>query len=394
MKIAIYVSSLKGGGAERVMLNLSEGLQAQNHSVDLLLARHEGVYLKQIPNHLSVIPLKHKSRLSGFFTALRHSHLGFKLLSSLKLPHFLTLLPAIKTYIEKNKPDAIICALHNCNLSAVLAKSCTKSNVCIIVSEHIALSSFIQSVPERETKLLPFIKLLYPYANGIVTVSDGVKNDLSNITGIAKEKITLIYNPVITPGIHEKMSEPVAHPWLQSNEFYTLLAAGRLTKQKNYITLINAVELIKDQIPLKLIILGEGTEREKLTNIISEKGLSETIDLHGFEDNPFAYMAHADLFVLSSALEGFSMVLLEALACGCETISTDCPYGPSEVLQNGKYGTLVPIKNPPELAKAIKNAYEKKSLFERGTQYAKQFTVEKATAEYLSLINNNQMQDI
>ena len=388
MKIAIYVSSLKGGGAERVMLNLAEGLQTQNHSVDLLLARHEGDYLKQLPDNLSVIPLKHTSRLSGFFTALRHSPLGFKLLSSLKLPRFLTLLPAVKTYIEQNKPDAIICALHNCNLSAVLAKSCTKSNVCIIVSEHIALSSFIQSVPERETKLIPFIKLLYPLANGIVTVSNGVKNDLSDITGIPKEKITLIYNPVITPGMQKKISAPVEHPWLLSDEFYTLLAAGRLTKQKDYITLINAIELIKDQIPLKLIVLGEGTERENLTELISKKGLSDIIDLHGFADNPFAYMAHADLFVLSSALEGLSLVLLEALASGCEVISTDCPYGPSEVLQNGKYGTLVPIKNPAELAKAIKNAYEKKCLNENGMQYARQFTVEKATSEYLDLINN------
>ena len=125
MKIAIYVSSLKGGGAERVMLNLAECLQAQNHSVELLLARYEGDFLKQLPDNLSVIPLKHTSRLSGFFTTLCHSPLGFKLLSSSKLPHFLTLLPAVKTYIEQNKPDAIICALHNCNLSAVLAKSCT-----------------------------------------------------------------------------------------------------------------------------------------------------------------------------------------------------------------------------------------------------------------------------
>ena len=388
MKIAIYVSSLKGGGAERVMLYLAKGLLDNNHSVDLLLARYEGDYIKQVPKSINIIPLKKSTRLRGFLMTLRHSRFRVKFLSPLRLHRFFTLLPAVTHYINQHNPDVIISALHNCNLSAALAKSCTKTNVRLIVTEHIALSSFIKSVPERQTKLLPYIQLLYPYANSIVAVSDGVKNDLSDITGIPVEKITTIYNPVITPNMLEKMSENVEHPWLHSDEFYKLLAVGRLTKQKDYITLVNAVEILKNQIPLKLIILGEGKERESLTNLISEKGLSDTIDLHGFVDNPFAFMVHSDLFVLSSALEGLSMVLLEALAAGCEVVSTDCPYGPSEVLQNGKYGTLVPIKDPDKLANAIKESYEKKALNKSGVQYAKQFTVEKATSEYMMLIDN------
>jgi glycosyltransferase involved in cell wall biosynthesis len=389
MKIAIYVSSLKGGGAERVMLYLAQGMLDQKHSVDLLLARYEGNYIKQAPKSANIIPLKKSTRLHGFLIALWYSPFRTKLLSQFKLPRFLSLLPAVKNYINQQNPDIIISALHNCNLSAALAKSCTKSNLSLIVTEHISLSSFIQSVPERQTKLLAYIRLLYPYANRIVAVSDGVKNDLSDTADIPLNKITTIYNPVVTASMQLKMNEKVDHAWLNNPEHFTLLAAGRLTKQKDYVTLINAIELLKNKIPLKLIILGEGSERSALSSLITNKGLADTIELHGFCENPFAFMAHADLFVLSSALEGLSMVLLEALACGCKVVSTDCPHGPSEVLQQGKYGTLVPIKNPEQLAAAIEDIFYGKKQHANGKDYAFKFTLEKATQEYLNLISES-----
>lgn len=389
MRIAIYVSSLKGGGAERVMLYLAQGMIDQNHSVDILLARYEGDYIKQAPKSANIIPLKKSIRLHGFLIALWRSSFRSKLLSQFKLPRFLSLLPAVNNYINQYNPDILISALHNCNLSAVVAKSCTNTNLSLIVTEHISLSSFIQSVPERKTKLLPFIKLLYPHASGIITVSEGVKTDLSAIADIPLDKITTIYNPVVTSVMLEKMGEKASHPWLNNPEYFTLLAAGRLTKQKDYVTLITAVERLKNRIPLKLIILGEGSERKSLSTLIKNKDLTDTIELYGFCDNPFAFMAQADLFVLSSALEGLSMVLLEALACGCKIVSTDCPHGPSEVLQQGKYGTLVPIKNPKKLALAIEDIFYEKIQHKNGQEYALKFTLEKATQEYLNLALKN-----
>ncbi|WP_198265523.1 glycosyltransferase [sulfur-oxidizing endosymbiont of Gigantopelta aegis] len=386
MRIAIYVSSLKGGGAERVMLNLSQGLINQGHQVDLLLSRYEGDYIKQLPKSIHIIPLKKTSRLFGFILILIQSPLRLKFLALFKLPRFFTRLSSVIHYINEYKPDAIISALHNSNLSAVLAKSCTQSNVHIIVTEHIALSSFIESVPKRKKKLLPLIKLLYPLANNIVAVSDGVKNDLSDIASIENKKITTIFNPVITPEILEKMRLPAEHSWLNSKKDYKLLAVGRLSKQKDFITLIKAISILKNEIPIKLIILGEGKERKALASLIVEQNLSDTIDLHGFVDNPFSFMSNSDLFVLSSTLEGLPTVLLEALAANCNIVSTDCPFGPSEILKNGKYGKLVPMNNPTKLADAIRSSYFEKSANDEGKQYALQFNLEKASTEYIELI--------
>lgn len=386
MRIAIYVSSLKGGGAERVMLHLAQGFLEKKHTVDLLLSRYEGDYLNQVPESLNIIALEKTTRLKGLFLIMKRSSLRLNFLTHFKLPRFFSRLQGVINYIEQYQPDAIISALHNSNLSAVLGKNCTKSNVHIIVTEHIALSSYITSVPKRSKKLLPLIRLLYPLADDRVAVSDGVKNDLSDIAGIPVKSITTIFNPVITSKMQKDMLLPVEHPWLNTSEHYKLLAVGRLSKQKDFVTLIKAIDIIKNEIPLKLIILGEGKERESLSNLIIQKGLQNIIDLHGFVDNPYAYMANSDLFVMSSILEGLPTVLLEALACGCNIVSTDCPYGPSEILKNGMYGDLIPIRNVKKLAEAIKNNYQKKELHNNGRDYALQFTLEKATNEYVRLI--------
>lgn len=386
MRIAIYVSSLKGGGAERVMLHLAQGFYHQGHNVDLLLSRHEGSYIEQVPDYLNIIPLKKTSRFRGLFLMLLHSSLKIKFISHFKLPRFFSRLSGVINYINESKPDAIISALHNSNLSAVLAKNCTNSDVKIIVTEHIALSNYLESVPKRKSKLLPLIKILYPLADHQVTVSDGVKNDLAQVADLQTSSISTIFNPVITDEMLKKMLLAVDHSWLISGNHYKLLAAGRLSKQKDFVTLINAIDIIRDDISIKLIILGEGKERENLQKIITDKNLDDIIDLHGFVANPYAYMAHSDLFVMSSILEGLPTVLLEALACGCQIVSTDCPYGPSEILQNGKYGKLIPVKDSKQLAIAIKESYINKDTTNNRQQYALQFNLEKATNQYINLI--------
>lgn len=159
-----------------------------------------------------------------------------------------------------------------------------------------------------------------------------------------------------------------------------------MTKQKDYPTLIQAIEIAAQQIPLQLVILGEGDEKQAIQDLIDVKNLNSVVFLQGFADNPFAWMKQADLFVLSSIIEGLSMVLLEALAYGCQVVSTDCPFGPSEVLQQGQYGTLVPIQDSQALASAIV-ATLTGSGTASGINYARQFTLEKAVDEYAALIH-------
>lgn len=368
------------------MLYLAQEFSRRGHKVDLILARYEGAYVHQVQGDIKTQALKKTSRIAGLFSILLPLGLDLNRLRLIMLPRFLTLVSGLKQYLNQNQPHVIITALHNCNLSAIVAGRCVQGKPLIVVTEHIALSQFVRSVPNRRKKLLPSIKNLYPLADGIVAVSDGVRKDLSAVADIPAERIDVIFNPVITDQMTSMAAESPGHPWLNEGEHYKILAVGRLAKQKDYVTLIRAFQMVKDVVPAKLIILGEGKDRGRLEALITDLKLSEFIDLPGFMQNPFVFMAHSDLFVMSSIIEGLPTVLFEAMASGCEVISTDCPYGPSEILQGGKYGTLVPANDPKSLADAIVEAYEKKPRFEKARDYARQFTAQRAADQYLQLI--------
>lgn len=368
------------------MLHLAEGLAKKGHDVNLIVARYEGEYIPQLNSSIKVQALAKSGRLKGLLSVLFSFPIRRFPLRLFTLPRFLILLPACTNYLVGNRPDVVISALHNCNLAVIMARFCANCKTQIIVTEHIALSQFIRSVPKRHKKLLPFIKRLYPLADKIVTVSEGVRTDLASLTGISETHINAIYNPVITEAMLANASETPAHPWLTDPNTFKLLAVGRLTKQKDYYTLIHAISLATSEVPARLIILGEGKERRNLEELIDQLNLRDRIDLHGFVENPFSFMAHSDLFLVSSRLEGLCNVLIEAMANGCEVISTNCPFGPEEILQGGRYGTLVPVGDPKALADAIINAFRKRPRYRRAKDYARQFTVEKAVDSYLETI--------
>ncbi|HSJ87752.1 MAG TPA: glycosyltransferase [Anaerolineales bacterium] len=179
------------------------------------------------------------------------------------------------------------------------------------------------------------------------------------ITGLPRNKIQIIYNPVVTPELAEKVTASPNHPWFEIGQPPVLLAVGRLTAQKDFPTLIQAIAQVRQSQPVRLIILGEGPDRPLLEALIKDLGMEENMCLPGFVENPYAYMSRASLFVLSSRWEGLPTVLIEALYCGVPVISTDCPSGPREILADGKYGALVPIQDPTALAEMIKMALTK-----------------------------------
>lgn len=329
-RLAFFLPGLYGGGAERIMLNLAEGITAHGYSVDLVLARAEGPFLTQVPDSVRLIDL-HASRV-------------------------LSSLPALVRYLRRERPLALLSILH-ANIIALWARRLAGIPLRVIVAEHNTLSSVTKGVADRRWRAYPVLaRWFYPSADGIVAVSKGVAVDLSKQINLPLDKIQVIYNPIVTPELFEKSSTPIEHPWFQAGEPPVLLAVGRLTIQKAFDVLIRAFALVRKDIPVRLLILGEGEQRHALQGLINKLGLEQDACLLGFVPNPYPYMAHAAAFILSSRWEGLPTVLVEAMSLGTPIVSTDCPSGPREILADGKFGQLVPVDDPSALAAAIKIA--------------------------------------
>ncbi len=292
------------------------------------MAKAEGPYLSQIPDDIQIIDLN-VSRVA------------------------LSLFPLVK-YLRKNKPLALISALNHANIIAILAAKISLTKTKILVTEHSTLSRSLLHATNFRTKLMPlFMKFCYPLAEHVIAVSNGVADDLLKTLNISRSKIKVIYNPVVTDDLFQKANEEVDHPWFKNKQHPIVLAVGRLTEAKDYPTLIKAFYHVRKQKEAKLVILGDGEKREELLNLIRDMGLEGDVDIIGFVQNPYAYMKRCSVFVLSSKWEGLPTVLVEALACGAKIVATDCPSGPREILESGKYGCLVRVGDEKGLATEI-----------------------------------------
>jgi len=359
---ALFLPSLRGGGAERVMLNLARGFAERGLHVDLVLAKAEGPYLPEVPPAVRIVDLK--------------------------APRVLASLPGLVRYLRRERPATMLSTLDHANIVALWAKrlSGSPTRVVVRVASTVSLSSGHAST--ARARLTPrLMRLFYPWADGIVAISQGVAADLSRITGIRRERITVIYNPVVTPELFERAKDPLAHPWFPPGQPPVILGVGRLTKAKDFPTLIRAFALVRRELPARLVILGEGEERPRLEALVKELGLEDDVALPGFVENPYAYMSRAAVFVLSSAWEGLPNVLIQAMACGCPVVSTDCPSGPAEILENGKYGPLVPAGDITALALAITSILSsERDLIPDIALRAKDFESNNAIESYLGLL--------
>jgi glycosyltransferase involved in cell wall biosynthesis len=179
---------------------------------------------------------------------------------------------------------------------------------------------------------------------------------------------------------------PMKDPWLAGGEPPVILGVGRLATQKDFSTLLHAFARVRSQRPARLLILGEGDKRFELEALAQNLGLARDVRLPGYADNPFAYMRRCSVFVLSSAYEGLPTVLIEAMACGAPVVSTDCPSGPAEILEGGRYGCLVPIGDPDAMASAILTILQDAPDTTRTRQRAEMFSIEASVDQYLNLL--------
>lgn len=365
-KLALFVPFLGGGGAERVMLDLARGFSGQGIEVDLVLAKAEGPYLGRVPSNVKIVDL----------------NVGRVLFS----------LPKLVAYLRKERPQAMLSTLVHANVAALIAKRLSCVPVRTVVREAIVLSEDLlaeglsaRSRIVREVKL-SFIKYVYSWADGIIAVSQGVADDLVESLRLPDGRVQVAENPIVTPQLFMESEENLEHPWFKRGACPVILGVGRLAEQKDFTTLIKAFALVRQKIEVKLVILGEGPERTNLNRMINELDLDEHVELLGFVDNPFKYMANASVFVLSSLYEGLPGALIQAMAVGTPVIATDCRSGPGEILERGKYGTLVGVGDFEGMAKSIIEILEDEDslceIKENGKNRASCYGLEKSLQTY------------
>ncbi len=261
-------------------------------------------------------------------------------------------LPFLVRYLRSRKPDALLSTLTHANVMTIWAGKFAGASARVFVREATTLS-LAERKGIRDFVLPTLARFSYPRAGGVIAVSRGVADDLIAEFGVPAEKISVVYNPSYPRDVARLMSEPTDHPWFDGNGSPVLLSVGRMTEAKDYPTLIRAFAIARRKRDLRLAIVGDGELRDRLTDLIGELALDEHVSLPGFAGNPYAFMSRASLYVLSSIREGMPNALVQAMVCGCPVVATDCKSGPREVLEDGKYGRLVPTRDPDALAAAI-----------------------------------------
>lgn len=368
-RISFFLPPLIGAGGERVVLNLAKTLTLWGYPVDIVVpdtgGRHTR-FMPTVPGGVRVIDLETPLSKTVYFKKL------FKL----------------KRYLEVEQPAVLLANIDYVGL-ANLARAIAKTPTKIIQVVHSNLSREFHTIPGLGKFIKPlFVKHFYPQSDRLVAVSQGVARDLALISGIPLQDIAVIYNPVVTPDLAVKAQEPIDHPWFAPGEPPVILGAGRLMYQKDFATLIRAFAKVRQQRHSRLMIIGgEDNLRAELEALIHELGLDADAQLPGFAENPYAYMAKAAVFVLSSKYEGFGNVLVEAMATGTPVVSTDCEDGPAEILEGGKYGPLVSVGDVSALSQAILNTLDQPLEAHVLQKRAQAFTTDKITRQYLDLIH-------
>lgn len=359
-RVAIFLATLAGGGAEKSMLVLAQGLATHGCALDLVLSQAKGPYLAQVPDNVRVVDL--------------HA------------PRVLFCLPALVSYLRRERPHALLSALDYANIVVLCARQLARTSTRVAINDQNTLSISARQSRQWRQRMVPrLIPHFYPWADQIIGNSQGVARDLIQITGLPSARIRIIYNPVVTPELYERAKACPDHPWLVQDGLPVLLAIGRLTAQKDFPTLLRAFAEVQRTQPCRLIILGEGPDRLLLETLVRDLHLEDSVSLPGFVENPYAYLSRASLFVLSSRWEGLPTVLIEALACGVPVVATDCPSGPREILADGKYGGLVPIQDVTALAGAISSALE--THVQPAPQEACQpYVLETVVSQYLEVL--------
>lgn len=344
-----------------MFVNLARGFVDFGQKVDFVMSEAKGPFISWLPAQVRVVELG--------------------------TSHFLKILPGLVRYLRQERP-AILLSGKRCDREAVRGRKLAGVPTRVILRVGTTVS---QRAPTRTFltawKSYRAMRTLYPQADALIAVSKGVAEDVASITRIPLGTIHVLPNPVVTPELAALAQSPIDHPWLVTKGPPVILGVGGLRRQKDFPTLIRAFALVRETRPVRLVILGKGRKTPAFERLAEKLGVRQDVSFPGFVDNPYAYMARAGLLVLSSAWEGSPNVLVEALAVGTPVVSTDCRSGPRDILQDGRYGPLVPVGDAGAMAEAIlqtlDNPLPKHTLRVAATPYA----VHASTRRYLEVFD-------
>jgi len=327
-RLLVVTPSLGGGGAEHHLVRILPAL-AERFEVHLAALKPSEVLAARVPGDVT----RHEIRSLKWLVAAHR----------------------LRTLLMRLGPAALFGVQEAATIPLLLARASLPHarQPPAAISIQTALSAVIsRSRPRTRFLLEQAIRRMYPDVEQIMAVSHGVADDLLAIAPTARSRVTVIPNASVPDTVAALAAGPCAHPFYADGGGPVLIACGRLTEPKDYPTLLRALARVRERLPARLIILGDGPLGPSLRSLASELGIDAHVSFHGYVDNPYAYVARATVFVLSSLWEGFPLVVAEALACGTPVVSTDCTHGPSEILEGGRYGVLVPPGNPEALAEA------------------------------------------
>lgn len=329
-RLCIFIPSFDNGGVERMLVNLANGCTAQGVAVDLIVNRADGQYFSLLSSGVRVVELD--------------------------TPHPLRRTFALARYLRHEMPAALLSAKGKDDRVALWAKRLARVDVPVFLRVGTTISAMLAKKawnPIRNWWWRRATRRLFMRADGIIAVSQGVGLDLARLFGLPSDRIRVVPNPVVTPALYHSAAQSPGHPWLEGGEIPVILGVGRFARVKDFSTLISAFAQVRRHRPARLVLLGDGNQRPRLEALARDLGVHEDVDMPGFTANPYAYMSRASLFVLSSIREGSPNALTEALALGLPVVATDCPSGPREILEGGRYGKLVPVGDVNALAEAM-----------------------------------------
>ncbi len=358
--ISFFFATSGHSGVDRIAKNLIFSIIKKGFKVKLLKIKNHGPYLKINHPNLDVINFNVSHVYSSFFWLIK--------------------------FFRKENPPVMLTDKDRVNRIAILAKTLAKSSTKLFVrigttvSVNLSSRGFWERFIQKNS-----MKRLYKFAEKVIVPSKGVAYDMEKYIGLPKEHIEVIPSPIIEDSLLNKTFPPPNHKWFKPKVPPVILGVGELCTRKDFSTLIKAFKIVLSHIDARLVILGRGKQRDSLIKLSENLGIRDKVDFPGFISNPYPYMAHAKVFVLSSLWEGLPVSPIEALAMGTPVVSTNCPSGPSEILENGKYGPLVPPKDYYKMAEAIikvlKNPLPSDYLKKAITPYL----VSNATEKYLKV---------
>jgi len=324
----MVLADLAKGGIGKMRVRLANEFARCGVAVDLVLARADSPYLSLVGPGVDV--------------------------QSIGTSHALLSLPGLVRYLRGRRPDVVLTQRIRVNVAVLRARRLAGVRVPIWTTINTNESAQLASLrPEKARKHLALLRHYYPRNDGLIAISDGVADDAARLIQVPRERFVTIYNPTVSPDLVDRSLEPLGHPWFRPGQPPVILGVGRLEPQKDFATLVDAFARVRAAHHCRLVILGEGEMRSALESQIQRLGIGMDVQLPGFVDNPYAWMARSAVFAFSSRWEGFGNALVEAMACGTPVVSTDCPDGPREILADGRYGRLVPVGDAEALADAI-----------------------------------------